>query len=70
MDSIGFILKNDIKGFHDFIEKTDATICGKNPILFLMNILRGQSGILLKYTNSGEMTGDFAHSVSYASIIF
>jgi AmmeMemoRadiSam system protein B len=30
---------------------------------------RGASGTLLHYTTSGDMTGDWSHCVSYASII-
>ena len=31
---------------------------------------KGLKAHLLKYTTSGELTGDYSHSVSYASICF
>ena len=38
--------------------------------MLLMNMLKNHKAKLLHYTNSGEMTGDYSHSVSYASIAF
>jgi MEMO1 family protein len=62
-------------GFQKYIQTTGATICGYKPILLLMRILDKKNitdskGILLNYYTSGDMTGDYAHCVSYASIYF
>ncbi len=57
--------------FSAYLRKTDATICGQEPIKVLLELLpSGSKGCLLKYDTSGRMTGNFEHSVSYASIAF
>lgn len=70
LDAISQITKNDMQGFEKYIEDTGATICGKNPILMLMSVFKEKQGELLYYTSSGELTKDYSHSVSYASIAF
>ena len=68
------ILAFDRQGFTSYIEKTEATICGSNPIrlmLTVLNTLKNQlQSKLISYTTSGELTGDYSHCVSYASIAF
>jgi hypothetical protein len=62
----------DYKGFHDYMTKTRATICGRNPITVLLAMLDGRKDIrgkLVRYGSSGEMTGDYGDSVSYAAIV-
>jgi AmmeMemoRadiSam system protein B len=64
----------DAQGFFHYVERTGATICGAVPITLFLRVLE-LSGCksraqLIEYTTSGAMTGDFGHSVSYASIIF
>ena len=62
---------SDFKGFRDYVRETRATICGRNPIGILLNIVpEDMKGELVHYTTSGEMTGDFSFSVSYAGIRF
>ncbi|MDD5556307.1 MAG: AmmeMemoRadiSam system protein B [bacterium] len=61
----------DAAGFAAYRERTGATICGECPIGVLMEAVpRGAAGRLLAYDTSGDMTGDFSHSVSYAAVIF
>lgn len=68
------ILAFDEKGFASYIAKTGATICGANPIRLMLSILakleNKLSSKLITYTTSGELTGDYSHCVSYASIAF
>ena len=64
----------DAEGFFNYVERTGATICGSVPITLFLRVLQ-LSGApiqarLVEYTTSGAMTGDFEHSVSYASILF
>jgi len=62
----------DYKGFRDYMTKTQATICGRNPITVLLKVLDGRKDIrgrLVHYASSGEMTGVYGDSVSYASIV-
>ncbi len=60
----------DLKGFYKMVEEYNATICGWPAIMVLMEIARikGWSLRLLKYYNSGELTGDPSVIVGYASI--
>ena len=61
----------DSKGFLEYKRKTGATICGYIPIAILLSALdEGVKAELIKYTTSGELTGDFTNSVSYLSIVF
>jgi MEMO1 family protein len=73
MDAIEFIKILDSEGFLDYIYQTDATICGKNAITLLMEILKNYNINkieLLKYYTSAKLTNDHKNSVSYASIMF
>jgi len=67
--AIRLIEDNNIKGFLDYCERTNATICGKYPIACLMKILN-KKGKLLKYYTSGDITGDYSSAVGYAAIVF
>jgi AmmeMemoRadiSam system protein B len=65
------IESGDPAAFDGFLEETDATICGRHPIAVLLRLLEGKArGSLVAYDTSGRMTGDWEHSVSYASIAF
>jgi hypothetical protein len=70
--AINAILKTDSKGFLEYVEKKQSTICGRNPIAILLKLFEINNwepdSKLLKYTTSGELTGDWENSVSYAAI--
>jgi len=71
--AIECILAGDASGFLDYVDRTVATICGSIPIALLLEVVRSfehdaVEGILVDYTTSGELTGDYSHSVSYAAI--
>ncbi|MEQ8170395.1 MAG: AmmeMemoRadiSam system protein B [Candidatus Eremiobacterota bacterium] len=69
--AINFILKKDVHGFLNYISGNGDTICGYSPISLLISMMGAETeGILLKYSTSGEITGDYKNSVSYASIVF
>jgi len=72
MGVIKNILKMDAPNFLNYISKTGDTICGSLPISILIYIMKkkGAQAKLLKYSTSGEITGDYNNSVSYASIVF
>jgi AmmeMemoRadiSam system protein B len=71
------IIGLDCSGFSDYVEETGATICGANPIKVLLKTIEkmskhGNSNFfpeLVAYTTSGELTGDYSHTVSYAGIV-
>ncbi len=74
LGAIEKIAELDAQGFFNYVERTGATICGAVPITLFLRVLE-LSGCklhtrLIEYTTSGAMTGDFEHSVSYASILF
>ncbi len=73
--AIDQILELNSAGFSNYIQKTGATICGRNPIMLMM--CAGQQALergenlgtkLIEYTTSGELTGDYSNTVSYAGI--
>jgi len=69
--AIDKIINKDKIGFSDYLSKTGATICGREPIKILLEILpQNVSGRELIYYTSGDLTGDYSSCVSYASIIF
>jgi len=69
--AIDKILKLDADGFYKYVEETQDTICGFKPIELLLFLLPPNTQAkLLNYSTSGEVTGDFTNSVSYASIAF
>ena len=59
--------------FRDTLRETAATVCGSEPIALLLDILTILGGddiyqSTLDYQTSGEITGDYHHSVSYAAL--
>jgi AmmeMemoRadiSam system protein B len=71
LGAIERVCAGDAAGFLAYIEDTGATICGRTPIaVFLTLHCQRSRGILLSYYTSLDVTGDYEHSVSYASIAF
>ncbi len=70
--AMDFIVAGDLNGFAAYVERTGATICGRNAIYLLLKLFKSNGwvprGRVLHYTTSGAMTGDFENSVSYAAI--
>lgn len=57
--------------FHAYVERTGATICGRTALRVLLRLLPADSrATLAGYDTSGRMTGDWSHTVSYASLVF
>lgn len=65
------IVAKDFSGFIDYRHGTGITVCGWQPIATLLTIAdkNWQTKRLCYYT-SGDMTGDWSHSVSYVSLVF
>ncbi len=71
MGAYDYIAKLDSAGFIGYCDRTGATICGRVPIAILLSMLPSfAKAELMKYTTSGELTGDFTNSVSYLSVAF
>ncbi len=66
MGAFDFIQKLDAKGLLGYRDRTGATICGCIPIAVLLETLGKDAKVeLVRYTTSGELTGDYSNSVSY-----
>ena len=71
MKAIGRLLQMDEVGFEARVEERDLSICGHGPIAAAMHYAKlcgAKKCELLRYTNSGEATGDNAAVVGYASL--
>ncbi|NLB66611.1 MAG: AmmeMemoRadiSam system protein B [Lentisphaerae bacterium] len=65
------ILAGDAAGFAAYCAETGATICGQDSIGVLLRLLpAGFEARELAYDTSGSATGDYDHSVSYATLAF
>ena len=61
----------DFEGYQQYLAKTGITVCGRLPIGLLLNILeKDAKGELVQYYMSGDRSGLYDHSVSYAAIVF
>jgi MEMO1 family protein len=61
--------------FLEVLERRRGNVCGAGPIALLLEVLKRLDGhgiypTTLDYQTSGEVTGDFHHSVSYAALGF
>jgi AmmeMemoRadiSam system protein A len=61
--------------FLDTIDARNANVCGTGPIALLLDVLAALGGdtiyqSVLDYQTSGEIGGDFRHSVSYAALAY
>jgi hypothetical protein len=62
------IRSKNMPGWYRYLAQTGATICGQYAIGVLLAMLPESATVeLLHYTSSGELTGDWANSVSYVS---
>jgi AmmeMemoRadiSam system protein B len=71
MGAVERILARDSSGFEEYVNRTGATICGRAPIRVLLELTPADAeGRLAAYDTSGRITGEWDHSVSYASLVF
>ena len=61
----------DLNGFYDYKRATGITMCGFIPVAVLMKIFNTTNHQVdqLEYLQSGELTGDYNHCVTYASLL-
>jgi hypothetical protein len=70
LGAVDKIIKKDFKGYCDYIDKTGATICGRNPIKIALSLpVENYKAELISYDTSGNITGDYENTVSYVSLI-
>lgn len=69
---IDAILNFNISGMYDSLYRRNASVCGYGPIAAMLSASRklgGSRATLLKYANSGDVSGDKNAVVGYAAII-
>jgi len=64
------ILAIDSEKFNSHCTESKDTICGRLPIVIMLELMRGSDVELMHYDTSGRITGDFKNSVSYMSFVF
>jgi AmmeMemoRadiSam system protein B len=73
MPSLDELKKLRPEGFHRKIAEFNDSACGYGPITVSAMFARtngAKEGVLLRYSNSGEVTDDYESVVAYASIAF
>jgi AmmeMemoRadiSam system protein B len=71
LGAVRHIEEMDVEGFESYVDRTGATICGRNAIGLLMRLVPdGTDASLVLYDTSGRMTDDWNHTVSYATVAF
>lgn len=61
----------NLEAFDSYLEKTEDTICGKEPLRVLLSLLPADARALkLAQDTSGRMTNDVHHSVSYLAVAY
>ena len=56
----------DVQALHGYLERTGATVCGRNPLKVLAALVDPETrGVELAYDTSGAITGRWRDSVSY-----
>jgi AmmeMemoRadiSam system protein B len=65
-----FIKKKDVNGYASFLDKTFDTKSGLRAIELLLRIIDPSAVRVLRHYTSGDITGDYKNSVSYAAVVF
>jgi hypothetical protein len=69
--AIDLVRQTDATGFESYVQETGITICGRAPMAaFLRSAAASLAGEVVCYYTSLDVTGEYEHSVSYASIVF
>ena len=64
------IKAHNLAGFEAFVDETEDTICGLYPIKLFLKAVSFDNAMLEQYYVSGDITGDYKNSVSYACMLF
>jgi len=67
------IQRCDFDGFLAHLDKTQDTICGRNPVALLLRVLsmRGRmQAVRTGFDTSGKQTSDWSNSVTYQAFVF
>ena len=66
------ILELDAQGLYDTVRDENISMCGYGPAVAMLTackVLGATKAELVKYTNSGEVSGDYDQVVGYAGIV-
>ena len=69
--AIDAVLKLDEKLLYEVVRKHDISMCGYIPVIIMISAVKklgGKSARLIKYSTSGDITGDHSSVVGYAGI--
>ncbi len=66
---LDLIVNRRADDFLAFVDRELATVCGAPAIALLLLLVKGR-GKVEQYYTSGDVTGEYKNSVSYAAIIF
>jgi AmmeMemoRadiSam system protein B len=69
--AIKMILELNQEAFYNVINTLSISVCGPGPIMALITAVKAiesSKAVLLKYANSGDITGDYSSVVGYASV--
>lgn len=69
-ETIKLIEESDSEGFEKRLDEIKGTVCGRFPIVMLLNAINAEEIRLLKYYTSGDIIGDYANAVGYAALVF
>jgi hypothetical protein len=70
--AIGRILDRDPEGLYRTVKEEGITMCGFGPVVSMLaacNLLGSSRSDLIKYANSGDVSGEYDQVVGYAGII-
>ncbi|MBN1272519.1 MAG: AmmeMemoRadiSam system protein B [Candidatus Aminicenantes bacterium] len=65
------ILKLDAKGLYDVVKKKNISMCGFQPTtsaIIAAKKMKAEKAELIKYSTSGDVSGDYSQVVGYAGI--
>lgn len=73
-EALQYMADIDPEGFRSYLKKTDATVCGKNPVELLLKILKKKGNIegqILDYYTSADKDGDHEDlTCGYGAVAF
>ena len=71
--ALDYLDKGDAAGLLQSLENGDVEACGGGPMAVVMlaaRMMKAEQAHLLKYANSGDVTGDKNSVVGYAAVVF
>lgn len=71
--AINDVLSLDAESLYEHIKEYNISMCGVAPVIVAITVAKSlnlKKGVLLSYTTSGDITGDYSQVVGYASIAF